>query len=196
MCHDRIRRELPSQGKFFLIDISALLERRFLIMYNNVTGITEEHMKRKINITMDDLIMGFDTNTAGYTQYLNLETGGIAKFSKTGDSFDEDGNVVKDLKIFGDKEKYIALPQPEPNETLKNMEQFIDTKVNSERLRTELRESLGKKNPHRAFRDTLMFHSRVDREWFEFREEDIKKRIRHWLIDNDLELKEGDRDSL
>ena len=156
----------------------------------------EEYMKRKINITMEDMIMVFDSNTTECTQYLNLETGGIATINKAGDSFNEDGNVVKDLKIFDDKEKYIALPGPEPDEVLKNMEEFIDTKVKVERLRTELRESLGKKNPHRAFRDTLMFHSRVDREWFEFREEIIKKRIRHWLIDNDLELKEGDRDSL
>lgn len=152
-------------------------------------------MKRKINVTMDDLVMAFDSNTAEYTQYLNLETGGIAMLSKTGDSFDEDGKEVEDPTVFDNKEKYIRLPIPEPDEALKDMEQFIDTKVTGERLRTELRETLGKKHPYRAFRDALMFHSRVDREWFEFREELTKKRIRHWLIDNDLELKEGERDS-
>ncbi|MCP5106098.1 MAG: hypothetical protein GY950_22120 [bacterium] len=45
-------------------------------------------MKKKIKTTMDDLEMAFEMDAMNYSQFLNLETGGIAMFSEMGDSFD------------------------------------------------------------------------------------------------------------
>jgi len=153
-------------------------------------GVTEVRMKRKVNISMDDLLMAFDMNAAGYKQYLHLETGGMAMLSEMGDSFDENGNPVKDPGIFGDPDKYIYIPGSDSGETYRDMEAFIEAKVNSERLRSDLREELGGHRPFRRFRDVLMNHPKLDREWFDFREDRTKTRIRQWLTDNDLELKE------
>lgn len=153
-------------------------------------GVMEVRMKRKVNISMDDLIMAFDMNAAEYTHYLHLETGGIAMLSEMGDSFDENGNQVKDPGIFEDSDKYIYIPGSDSDEAYRDMEAFIEAKVSSERLRSELREALGGHRPFRRFRDVLMNHPKLDREWFDFREERTKTRVRQWLTDNGLELEE------
>ncbi len=147
-------------------------------------------MKRKINVSMDDLVMAFDMNETEYTQFLNLETGGIAILSEMSDSFDENGNPVEDPDIFEDSEKYLLIPGSDSNEAYRDMETFIETKVNGERLRSELRGALNMRRPFRSFKDVLMNHPKIDTEWFTFEEESTKKRIREWLTDNNLELEE------
>lgn len=153
-------------------------------------GVMEVRMKRKINVSMDDLLMAFDMNEGECTQYLNLETGGIAILSEIGDSFDEEGNEIKDPEIFEDPDRYISIPGSDSSEAFREMETFIETTVKSKRLSAELREALDKRRPFRRFRDVLMNHPKIDTEWFNFEEENAKKRIRQWLTDNDLELKE------
>lgn len=147
-------------------------------------------MKRKVKVTMDDLVMAFDMNEAEYSQYLNLDTGGIAILSEMGDSFDENGNPVEDPEIFIDSDKYIDIPGSDSTGAFRDMETFIETKVENKRLRSELRNALEKRRPFRRFKDVLMNHPKMDTEWFAFEEECTKKRIREWLTDNNLELEE------
>ncbi|MCP5101781.1 MAG: hypothetical protein GY950_00295 [bacterium] len=145
-------------------------------------------MKKKIKTAMDDLEMAFEMDAVNYSQFLNLETGGIAIFSELGDSFDEDGNAIEDPDIYDDSEKYIVIPGSDSSEAYRDMERFIETGVKDQRLRGDLLGALNKRRPFRRFRDILMNYPKVDARWFSFQEERTKNRIREWLEENNLEL--------
>lgn len=147
-------------------------------------------MKRKIKAKMDDLLMSFDMNADEHSQYLNLETGGIAIISEYGDSFDEHGNEIEDTEIFLDQEKYISIPGSRSDEAYRDMERFIETKVKGKHLQKELLDALQMRRPFRRFKDVLTRFPRVQAHWYEFEEECTRQRIIEWLEDNDLELEE------
>jgi hypothetical protein len=152
-------------------------------------------MKRKIKTTMDDLIMAFEMNANEYSQYLNLETGGIAIISELGDSFDENGNEIEDVDEFIsqlDDKKYLPIPGSESHEAFEDMEHFIDT-VNSEKIKQELRNALGMRRPFYHFKDILLNYPNKQKRWFSFQEQAARKQIMDWLEQNNLELEGNDK---
>lgn len=151
-------------------------------------------MKRKIKTTMDDLILAFDMNANEYSQYLNLETGGIAIISELGDSFDENGNEIDgdDTEKFDDKSKYILIPGSNPREAFENMERFTETVKNRE-LQPKLYNALSMNRPFYHFRDILLGYPEEQKRWFSFQEQATRQQIHDWVEQNNLELEENDK---
>jgi hypothetical protein len=148
-------------------------------------------MKRKINTTMDDLMMAFDMNPDEHLQYLNLETGGIAIISEFFDSFDEEGNAIyeeEEKQRYCDDDKYIYIPVVESSDAFREMEEFIESKVKDKSLRSQLWDALDRRRPFRRFKDVLMEYPAAEKQWFAFQEECTKRRILEWLAENNLEL--------
>jgi hypothetical protein len=143
-------------------------------------------MKKKVNITLDDVIESLELGCPEITQYLNTETGGIAMIGEYTDSFDEDGEPLDDdeLDKFSD-EKYIALPIVHSNEGFRDMEAFIET-VKDSRLRNRLENALSQKRPFRRFKDVLTGFE-LER-WYKFQAARNRERALEWLEENNLEV--------
>lgn len=138
---------------------------------------------------MDELIMAFDMNANEYSQYLNLETGGIAIISELSDSFDENGNEINwdDTERFDDKSKYILVPGSDPREAFEIMERFTETVENRE-LQQKLCHALSVHRPFYHFKDVLLNYPDEQKRWFSFQEQAIRQQIHDWLEQNNLEL--------
>jgi hypothetical protein len=143
-------------------------------------------MKKKVNITLDDVLESLELGSPGMTQYLNTETGGIAMISDYSDSFDENGESLDydDLDKFQD-EKYIALPIVDSHEGYRDMEAFIET-VKDSSLRNRLENALNQRRPFRRFKDVLMGSAEEER-WFKFQTARNRERALEWLEENNLE---------
>ena len=143
-------------------------------------------MKKKVNITLDDVLESLVLGSPGITQYLNMETGGIAMIGEYSDSFDENGEPLDpdDLDKFED-EKYIALPIVDSNEGFRDMEAFIET-VKDSSLKNRLENALSQKRPFRKFKDVLIGLAEEER-WYKFKEARNRRRALEWLEENNLE---------
>jgi len=143
-------------------------------------------MKKKVNITLDDVLESLELGSPGITQYLNMETGGIAMIGEYSDSFDENGEPLDpdDLDKFED-EKYIALPIVDSNEGFRDMEAFIET-VKDSSLKNRLENALSQKRPFRKFKDVLIGLAEEER-WYKFQEARNRRRALEWLEENNLE---------
>ncbi len=143
-------------------------------------------MKKKVSITLDDVLESLELGSPDVIQYLNTETGGIAMISDASDSFDENGEPIDrdDIDRFDD-EKYIALPIVDSEEGYQDMEEFIGT-VEDSALRNRLQNALNQKRPFRRFKDVLIGLTEEER-WYKFKTERNRRRALEWLEDNNLE---------
>lgn len=143
-------------------------------------------MKKKVNITLDDVVESLELGSAEITQYLNTETGGVAMISEIADSFDENGAPLDldDLDKFQD-EKYIPLPIVDSHEGYRDMEAFIET-VKDPGLRNRLENVLRQNRPFRRFKDVLRGLAEEEG-WYKFQTAGNHKRALEWLEENNLE---------
>lgn len=151
-------------------------------------------MMRKINTTMDKLVIAFETDAREHTQYLNLETGGIAVISEMWDSFDENGNEIDpdETDRFEDKSKYVMIPGSDPREDFEAMEAFART-VKDPVLKQKLSQAITLHRPFRHFKNVLSDYPYEQKRWFSFQEKSTIHRIQTWLKENNLELEENDK---
>lgn len=143
-------------------------------------------MKKKVNITFDDVLEALELGTSDISQYLNTETGGIAMVSEMGDAFDEDGESLDydEREKFQD-EKYLALPTVDSHDGFRDMEDFIRT-VKNAGLRNRLDNAVNQRRPFRKFKDALI-GSPEEQRWFKFQTERNRERAKRWLEDNNIE---------
>lgn len=142
--------------------------------------------KRKIPISMFELLDVFGITSDEITHYLNIETGKFAIHSNFSGAFDENGNEIKEKNPFAGK-KYIEIPGVMSYEAFRDMERFVQT-VKDIKLQKRLTKILDGKGPFQHFVKYLSDFPEEKKDWEKFKKECIKKRAIEWLKDNNLGL--------
>lgn len=159
----------------------------YLFLFDNIIDLYYIfYMKKKVNITLDDVLDSLEIGCAEITRYLNTETGGIAMISREVDSFDENGESLDydDLDKFCD-EKYLVLPIVDSREGFRDMEAFAET-IKDFALRNRLKNVLKQRRPFRRFREELQIIDELQN-WYKFQTLRNHGRALDWLEENNIE---------
>lgn len=143
-------------------------------------------MKRRVNITLDELTQVFEFSSDEMTHYLNIETGKVAMYSNLTGGFDEHGEEIKNANAFADH-KYIEIWGIHPYEVFRDMENFVET-LSDTLLKGKLKTILKGRSAFHHFKEELAKHPDEHQRWLVFKKECCLKRIYDWLEENDLEM--------
>jgi len=143
-------------------------------------------MKRRVNITLDELTQVFEFSSDEMTHYLNIETGKVAMYSNLTGGFDEHGEEIKNANAFADP-KYVEIWGIHPYEVFRDMENFVETLADG-LLKERLKAILTARSAFHRFKEELTKNPGEHQRWLVFKKECCLKRIYDWLDDNDLEI--------
>ncbi|KAB2902163.1 MAG: hypothetical protein F9K27_17615 [Anaerolineae bacterium] len=172
-------------------------------------------MKRKLAIDSRELIVAFEY-AEGIQAYLDLETGAIVQISD--DAFsdlenlpvDEDDDLETALQNVEDWQqeilreaipiqeglgaRYLKIPQIDSFEDYRDMADFIAT-IEDDHRRELLEVAIRGKGAFRRFKDVLYSYPDERERWFAFQEEEMQRRVIHWLNAKNIELDESNNRS-
>jgi hypothetical protein len=145
--------------------------------------------KRRLNITLTELVKTYCAGNDERDYFINIRTGGISTINYVGDSRDEDGKPVseKSIKKFYNTEKYVELPKCSSQDDCRTIELFIETIQDAE-LRGLFQTASHGRNVLRRFAEILLKHPKTKERWIVFKYERDRQRVLEWLEENDLEL--------
>ena len=81
--------------------------------------------------------------------------------------------------------RYLGVPQADPHEGYRDMEEFIAT-VPNERLQDHLWRAIRGRGAFRYFKDVLVEYPEERERWFAFRDTRLRQRIQNWLEGQDI----------
>ena len=153
-------------------------------------------MPRKLAVDMRELTSAFDYSE-GITSYLDLDTGAVLHitddtlFALEDTSLDDDDwqqeAVSEALQIQdGLGTRYLEVPQVDSFTGYNDMVEFIAA-VEDEHLRELLEVAIRGKGAFRRFKDVLYDYPETRQQWFEFKDEQRRQRVVHWLATHDIE---------
>jgi hypothetical protein len=145
--------------------------------------------KRKLNITMAELINTYCGGNDESDYFINIRTGGISTISYVGDSRDEDGKPVseKSIRKFYNTAKYVELPKCSSQDVYRTMELFIETVQDNGLQELLLAAARGRNALHR-FAEILLKYPKAKERWLLFKHERDKQQVLEWLAENELDL--------
>jgi hypothetical protein len=82
--------------------------------------------------------------------------------------------------------RYIGVPQGEPSEGYRDMEDFILI-VQDERLQDRLWDAIRGRGAFRRFKDVLYVHPAEQERWYAFKDRRLEERVIRWLADEGIE---------
>jgi len=153
-------------------------------------------MPRKLAVDMRELTSAFDYSE-GITFYLDLETGAVlyitddVLFGLEDALLDEDDwrheAAPEALQILdGLGTRYLEIPQADSFTGYNDMVEFI-ADVEGEHQR-ELLDVAGRgKGAFRRFKDVLYDYPEARQRWFQFKNEQMRRRVERWLAAHDFE---------
>jgi hypothetical protein len=144
--------------------------------------------KRRLNITLVELVNTYCAGNDECDYYINIRTGGISTISYVGDSRDEDGKPIseKSIRKFYNTEKYIELPKCSSQDDFQTMTLFIEA-IQDEGLRELFQAASQGRNALHRFAEVLHKYPKTKERWLVFKYERDKQRVIKWLTENNLE---------
>jgi len=153
-------------------------------------------MKKEIKIDSEDLINALEDHSDSFAYFLDLENGNIVMFSK--DSFEEEFDEESDdesLNLDGynreavesQPDRFISIEPIRSDESFNIMEDFTAA-LPDDLIKDRLNSALSKRKPFRHFKDELYDFPEVQKEWYIFHEEEMKKIAREWLEAYDIKF--------
>ncbi len=82
--------------------------------------------------------------------------------------------------------RYIGVPEADPHEGYRDMEDFIAT-IKDERLQDRLWRAIQGRGAFRRFKDVLAEHFHEEQRWFEYKDACLRRRVLNWLESQGIE---------
>ncbi len=140
---------------------------------------------KKVKVDIAELEYAFDNCSIEQEFFLEIDTGEIIFVSESFDTEEKNEKFYEKM----DKEpgKYLTIPERGSREAYQQMLQFA-RRVGDKVLQEKLEIALDGKGAFRRFKNVLYGYPKQRQKWFDFCSKEIKKRIKEWLEENDLEL--------
>lgn len=155
------------------------------IMKERVKG---GHMK-ELKLTkqqFQEIVDAYDIFVDGLDAFLNIETGDVVTL-RTFDRDEEDEELSENIEE-GFNEIYFRIPQRESDEGYADMVDFTET-IEDKKLQSNLMHILsGGKKIFRRFKDALSSDSEQLERYYQFVEEQNRKRVSDWLESIEVKL--------
>lgn len=155
------------------------------IMKERVKG---GHMK-ELKLTkqqFQEIVDAYDMYVEGIESFLNIETGDVVTL-RTFDR-DEEDEELSEIIEEGFNEIYFRIPQRESDEGYADMVDFTET-IEDKKLQSNLMHILsGGKKIFRRFKDALSSDSEQLERYYQFVEEQNRKRVSDWLESIEVKL--------
>ena len=152
---------------------------------------------KKLKVDIDDITLAMES-TGEFEEnvcYLDTETGRV--FSILGSVMDdvEEGNEesIKDYPewmkeevidaeavLSDEKRRFVEIPKISSHEAYEFMEEFVSN-IKDERIRDRLFRAIQGKGAFRRFKDTISEWPDLEKRWYEYKDESIKKEVLDWL---------------
>ncbi len=142
-----------------------------------MNGDREIQLAKLTEEIVDQIIFGMENQEKNYK--FDLVKGDIVPFEELQERNDDD-----------DTERYIKLPQWRPVDGFHLMERFV-AYIKNPIYRQEMRDALnGGKGVFRRFKDVLKRYDPLEKQWFAFKEKEMRDIVRNWYgaINDSLEL--------
>ena len=119
---------------------------------------------------LDDILFHMENQDGNFL--LDIQEGYVIN-TENNEDFDEDFE-------FDDDERFISLPEWSPSDGFRLMERFAAGLKNPV-IRTELSNALDRsRGVFRAFRDVLVRYPETEKQWFNFKEQEMKEEVIAW----------------
>jgi len=147
-------------------------------------------MKKEIKIDTEDLINALEDHSDSFDYFLDLGNGNVALFSKESyEELSEDDTADSDkcnlLQVENDSGRFVLIDPVKSEESFGIMEDFVST-LPDDLIKDRLSSALSKRKPFRHFKDVLNDFPEVQKEWYKFHEEEMKKIAYEWLESYDI----------
>jgi len=159
-------------------------------------------MNKQLKIDSEDLIMALEDHSDAFEYFIDLENGNVVILSSDffdeeefeDEEFDDEELDEEDLIdpdgynhaiVESNPERFVFIDPIESSESFTIMEEFVAT-LADDVIKQTLSAALSKRKPFRHFKDELYQFPEVQKEWYAFHEEEMKKIAMEWLEDNDI----------
>jgi hypothetical protein len=100
--------------------------------------------------------------------------------------WEKDTVIEADQVERGCGSRYIGVPEADPHEGYRDMEDFIAT-IKDERLQDRLWRAIQGRGAFRRFKDVLAEHFHEEQRWFEYKDACLRRRVLNWLESQGIE---------
>ena len=147
---------------------------------------------KKLKVDMIELEAAFEDASWEMSYYLDLETGEVVMLTDEMryyweeppdhplQEWEQEWVEMAERVEDGYGSRYISVPQGDSRQGYRDMEHFIGT-VQDDRLREQLWRAIEGRGAFRYFKDVLANHRRERERWFDFRNEQVRRRVLDWL---------------
>ena len=151
--------------------------------------VAEGEPMKELKLTkqqFQEIVDAYDIFVDGLDAFLNIETGDVVTL-RTFDRDEEDEELSENIEE-GFNEIYFRIPQRESDEGYADMVDFTET-IEDKKLQSNLMHILsGGKKIFRRFKDALSSDSEQLERYYQFVEEQNRKRVSDWLESIEVKL--------
>jgi hypothetical protein len=157
---------------------------------------------RKLKVDVEDIAMIMENQDRfGNQYYLDTETGETVVIPEELMSALEEGESCEGLpawelellprakEIFEGNERYEEIPTRPSHEAYDIIINFVSD-VKDGRMRSRLESALHGRGAFGRFKDTLKEYPQIEKEWFKFKAEKDKEKVKEWLESIGIEMVE------
>ena len=152
---------------------------------------------KKLKVDIDDIALAMESSNEFDESILRLdtETGKLVNVLRSvmDDVEEENEEAINDYSewmkdmaeeaeavLNDDKERFVEIPKISSDETYEFMERFI-WDIKDGRVRNKLLRAINGKGAFRRFKDTISEWPDLEKQWYEYEDDSIKKEILDWL---------------
>ena len=143
-------------------------------------------MKKEIKIDIQDLIEALEDHSDSFDYFLDLENGNVVTLLTDvteDEEFEEDPEESDGYNreiIENNPARFMFIDPIESRESFEIMEDFTSG-LPDDIIKSKLSTALSKRKPFRHFKDELYDFPEVQKEWYKFHEDEMKKIASEWL---------------
>jgi hypothetical protein len=152
---------------------------------------------KKLKVDIDDiaLAMQFSDEIEESTQFLDTETGEVVNIFRSVMDDIEEGNAeaigdypewMKEMAddaeamLNDEKGRFVEIPKISSHEAYEFMENFL-WGIKDEKIKDRLLRAIQGRGAFRRFKDTISEWPDLEKRWYEYEEEAIRKEVLDWL---------------
>lgn len=139
-------------------------------------------MKKEIKINIQDLINALDDHSYLFDYFLDLENGKVAILPRDfyeDEEFEYLDGYNREI-IENNRDRFISIDPIESHESFLIMEDFT-LKLPDDIIKNKLNTALSKRKPFRNFKNELFGFPEVEKAWYKFHEDEMKRIAFEWL---------------
>lgn len=152
---------------------------------------------KKLKVDIDDIALAMETSNEleGSIWYLDTDTGEVIHIDSSvmEDIEDEDDEAIDDypewmkemaevanVVLADNRGRFKEIPEITSHESYRIMERFI-LDIKDESIRNRLFGAIKGKGAFRRFKDTISEWPEIEKQWYEYRDEAVRREVLDWL---------------